>query len=339
MQIATEKLKKHLANNKLFYLIILFYFILRLVNLTAFPLFNDESIYLDWGVREINHPGYLYYSLYDAKQPLLMWAFGIMEDLLKDPVFAGRLVSVFCGFLSVVGLYKLVLYIANKSSALLSALLYTVIPLFSFYDRQALMEASIAAVGIWSCYFAVKSIYENKYSNYVLLGVILGVGYFIKSSSLIFLVSALLWITVFGFINKAKAKTLNGLVITITSFLAVIFLLIINPSFWSSFSSNSRYSLTVSEILGLPLRIWLSNASANLQISLFYITPVIFIFAVAGITLLIKHGSRKDKMVICFFLLSVGLETLASRGSIDRYVEPFLPLTAVFAGIFLITIP
>jgi 4-amino-4-deoxy-L-arabinose transferase-like glycosyltransferase len=94
--------------------LLLFYFITHLINLTAIPIFNDESIYLDWGWRETHTPGYLYYSLYDGKQPLLMWLFGIAAHILPDPLFAGRFISVICGALTLIGVYTLTLLLLSR---------------------------------------------------------------------------------------------------------------------------------------------------------------------------------------------------------------------------------
>src|ERR1035437_2049252 len=100
------KFKKSVIKNKYLTLLIIFYFVFRLINLTKLPIFNDEAIYLDWGWRETHRDGFLYYSLYDAKQPFLMWIFGIAESIISDPLFAGRLVSVVSGFLTLIGIYK-----------------------------------------------------------------------------------------------------------------------------------------------------------------------------------------------------------------------------------------
>ena len=64
-----SRLKKVIIKNKFLTLLTIFYFVFRLVNLTKLPIFNDEAIYLDWGWRETHRAGFLYYSLYDAKQP------------------------------------------------------------------------------------------------------------------------------------------------------------------------------------------------------------------------------------------------------------------------------
>ena len=198
--------KKNIIENKWFWILSIFYFALRLINLTKLPVFNDESIYLDWGYREIHNPGFLYYSLYDAKQPLLMWIFGIFESFFYNPLFGGRLVSVITGFITFAGIYKLSKYLFSKQIGLIGIFTYSVIPVFSFFDRQALMESSIAAVGIWSGYFFLKNLNAYKSKSAIILGIILGLGFFIKSTSLIFLFSYLFLSFILLFISRNKAS-------------------------------------------------------------------------------------------------------------------------------------
>src|SRR6266404_5132968 len=88
-------------------LVCLTYFLLNTINLGLLPIFNDESIYLDWGWLSIHVPGNAYISLTDAKQPLLIWIFGIFATIFPDPLFAGRFVSVIIGSLTLAGIYSL----------------------------------------------------------------------------------------------------------------------------------------------------------------------------------------------------------------------------------------
>src|SRR3989344_8880884 len=118
------RFKNYLVNHKHFLLILALYFLLRLTNLTLLPIFNDEAVYLDWGWRETHIPDALYYSLYDGKQPLLMWFFGISETIFTDPLFAGRIISVLTGAFTLLGIYLLAKILFNKKVAVISALLY-----------------------------------------------------------------------------------------------------------------------------------------------------------------------------------------------------------------------
>src|SRR5262249_32402983 len=119
---------------------------LRLFNLTGLPIFNDEAIYLDWGWRMLLILHDPFYSLYDAKPPLVLLLFGVAQTIFTSQLFAGRFVSVLFGLGTVDGLYLVGKHLGGKHLGLLSALLYVVIPLFTFFDRQALLESALCCV-------------------------------------------------------------------------------------------------------------------------------------------------------------------------------------------------
>lgn len=331
------KLKRLIIKNKYLILLVIFYFAFRLVNLTKLPIFNDEAIYLDWAWRETHSAGFLYYSLYDAKQPFLMWIFGIMENIFSDPLFAGRLVSVIAGFLSLLGIYKLAKYFFDKKVALVSVFLYIIVPIFSFYDRQALMESAIATVGIWSCFFLVKALKENSLKFSALTGLTLGIGFFIKSSSLIFVLSCVL-LTVGYILIAKKTKALNNLFVGVAVFICSISLLLINPQFWSTFQSNSRYSLTMNELFSFPLGQWFSSLLVNAQISFFYITPLLFLTSLIGIVFILVKKDFFKRFFLGFFLLSFFVITFLVRVPTDRYLISFLPFLAIPASYIIVFI-
>ncbi len=144
-----------------------FYLLLTSANLTILPIFNDESIYLDWAIRSTTVPGMLYYSVYDGKPPLMIWLFGISEYFISDPLFAGRLVSVIFGLLTLIGLFFLSRLFLDKKSAYITCLLYIFTPLIYFFNRQALMESGVATAGVWSTYFFLLFM-KNKNTKYAI---------------------------------------------------------------------------------------------------------------------------------------------------------------------------
>jgi 4-amino-4-deoxy-L-arabinose transferase-like glycosyltransferase len=326
------KLIIRIKKNRLILLIVLFYFVFRLINLTKLPIFNDEAIYLDWGFRETHRAGFLYYSLYDAKQPFLMWIFGVAENIFSDPLFAGRLISVCAGLLTLVGIYKLSKEFFTKEIGLIAAFLYCLTPLFSFYDRQALMESAVAAVGIWAGYFILKTLLTPKSKKFpIFLGITLGIGFFIKSSSLLFLVSGLIIFAAYSLTAK-KVQLLNSLVISMTSFLVVIFFLLINPQFWETLPSNARYSLTLKELLNFPFNTWINTFIANLQIGLTFITPLVFLLSILGIAYIFWKKDKYQILFLSFFMLPLLGATLLTRIPSDRYVVSFLPFVLIPAA-------
>ncbi len=323
--------KKIVLENNFLILLLIFYFAIRIYNLTKFPIFNDEAIYLDWGWREINNPGYLYYSLYDAKQPLLMWIFGIMQNVLSDPLLAGRIVSVFCGFISILGIYKLSEKLFDKKIALYSSLLYVLIPIFSFFDRQALMESAICTVGIWSGYFVINLFDKKNFKDAIFLGITLGIGFFIKSSSFLFLLSFLILSIYLFKISSKKAKVFEIIITTLLVFSSIIFLLLINPLFWDTLKTNSRFTLTLNELFTFPFSTWVTSILINLRILVFYLTPIVIIFVVFGIYSSFKL-KRNYRIFIVFYLIPIFIETLTVRGATDRYLVSYLPFLVIPAA-------
>lgn len=313
--------------NRYMLLLSLGYFILRISFLTRLPVFNDEAIYLDWGWRETHAPGYLFYSLYDAKQPLLMWLFGIFQIFFTDPLFAGRMVSVITGFLSMIGLYFLGKEILNKQIGLLAGFLYIVTPIFSFFDRQALMESSIAAVGVWTCYFLIRFLktFEKKYAIYI--GLILGMGFFIKSTALIFVISYFIVLLYCYFSTPLRRYAiLKNIFLSAAAFFCVDLLLFLQPKFWQTFFSNSRYSYSLSDVIGLPIAAWMKNFLGNAEIMFFYLTPFFFVSGLVGLFLLLRQKNKNLYILILFFITSLVLQTSFTRFVSQRYLVAFLPL-------------
>ena len=324
-----DKMNEH----KYIILIFIFYFTLRLINLTTLPIFNDEAIYLDWGWRMTHVPGNLYFSLYDGKQPLLMWIFGIFESFLPDPLFAGRLVSVLTGFLTLLGIYWIGTQYFNKKVVYFAALFYVVTPLFSFYDRQALMESSITAVNIWSCYFFLRSI-ENPIRKYAIwLGAILGIGFFIKSSTLILIFTyIILGIIIFLMQFRKNKIYFKNFLLVVFVILIINILLLINPGFWSTLYLTNRYFLSILELLRFPISIWAQNIGGFLEISLWH-TTLLGILAASGMVVAVKSSDRQLKYMVLWIVITILLLVLFAKSISARYsvfLLPFIPLFSVY---------
>jgi 4-amino-4-deoxy-L-arabinose transferase-like glycosyltransferase len=316
---------------KLLFILVLF-FALRLTNLTLLPIFNDEAIYLDWGFRQTEPGGDLYHSLRDSKQPLLIWIFGIFERILPDPLFAGRLVSVLFGCATLFGIYKLARKIFDEKTALISSLFYSVIPIFAFYDRQALMESAISAIGVWSCFFLINLIEtgRNKYAYF--LGIALGVGFLIKSSSAIFILASILIGVFYLFRIPNKAQYIKRFAMSTGVIILINFILILNPTFWNTLHQNAQYSLTLNELISFPLAAWSGNLIGNMEILFIFLTPIILFAGVVGIVLAARTRNSTKLILSSFVLICFALETLTVRNVSQRYLVPYLPLLSVFAA-------
>ena len=320
--------KKFLIENKFLVFILIFYFIFNTLYLTKLPIFNDEAIYLDWGWTAAHWPGYLYQSMTDGKQPLMMWLFGIASNFANDPLLTGRFVSVLLGGFSLIGLYLTAKALFNERVAIYSSLLFSTIPIFVFYNRQALLEAGLIFSIIWSFYYFLKFIQKPDYKNASLLGIFFGVGLFIKTTILIFafpMTLILLW----QIVIKKRSELTTPAFISIGAFLAVDALILINPVFWEALSSNNRYSYTFGELLRLPIISWMNNLIGFFEIGLFFITPLVFIISLTGIFLIAKLKERDKAIFIFVFCFSLLMEIILTRSQSQRYLVPLLPFLTI----------
>lgn len=323
-----------LKDKRLFFVLLsAFYLSLRILNLTLLPVFGDEAIYLDWAWRMTHEPGLLYFSLNDGKQPLLLWIFGIFENFFSDPLLAGRLVAVIFGYLTLVAIFKIGKTFFSLTTAYISGFLYVIIPLFSFFDRQALMEAAVSAVGAWAAWYFLSWQKSKDYKTALKLGVVLGVGIFIKSTVFIFLATCILLGAYFAIKKNILHKSLRNGAVLLGSMLAVLSLLLINPMFWGTLSMNSRYSNSVKDLLSFPLDLWISNLLINLEIMFFFLTPLVFLSVLAGVFLMLREKEFNGKKYLFLWIVcSLVLQTLLVKGSISRYLVSFLPLTVIFSA-------
>jgi 4-amino-4-deoxy-L-arabinose transferase-like glycosyltransferase len=308
------------------------FFVVRLYHLTIVPIFNDEAIYLDWGWREIHRPGHLFYSLYDAKPPLLMWMFGLMSAVFPDLLSAGRFVSVIFGYFSLVGIWKLTNRVFSNRAAILASLLYIAIPLFSFFDRQALMESAIGAVGVWTCYVVIRTIETKQLRWAIALGCVLGIGCFIKQNAILFFISSISILAIYFFGKREYRKYIFVyIMIVLAVMLLILTPLLVQQMFWQTLSSNTRYMVTPSSFSENIFR-WMQTFVYMLEIMVIHLTPLPFaVFLIAAIVAFIKRSGKLVTITV-WFLIGFLLDVLLIKYISERYVVSFLPITTVLMG-------
>src|SRR3990172_10040431 len=100
-------IRKYIKYIALGFLALLIFLSSRLINIMSLPIFTDEAIYTRWSQIAKNDAAWRFISLTDGKQPLFVWIDMVFMRFVSDPLLAGRLVSVFAGLLTVIGLFFL----------------------------------------------------------------------------------------------------------------------------------------------------------------------------------------------------------------------------------------
>lgn len=186
------------------------FFFTRLYNLTYLPIFTDEAIYIRWSQIGSRDAAWRFISLVDGKQPLFTWIAMVFMRFISDPVLAGRLVSVFAGLGSVIGMFFLAREVLKSTRiGIIASFLYLISPFTLVYDRMALYDALTAMISIWSLLFAILLIRQIRLDIALIFGMTLGFGMLNKTSGFLSLYMVPLTLILFDLRTKDRLKRLG----------------------------------------------------------------------------------------------------------------------------------
>lgn len=184
-------MKKILKENKSIILfgfgILVLSLFLRLFNLTYLPVFADEAIYIRWAQIMKVESTLRFLPLSDGKQPLFMWSVIPFLKLLKDPLVAGRMVSVLTGIGTLIGIFFLSNHLfKSKKVALISSFIYAISPFSIFFDRIGLVDSMLSMFGVWNLIFGILTAQTMRLDFAMITGFFLGGALLTKSPALFF---------------------------------------------------------------------------------------------------------------------------------------------------------
>ena len=140
------------------------YFLTHIIALTELPVFADEAIYIRWAQLIIDDwKQYLFFSMNDGKTPLFIWLITSALNLWKDPLHAGRMISVIVGIFQIGIAIKTVEKLKGGLVAqMLAAFSVMFLPFWYFHHRMALMDALLTLFLSCSFLFLIKAQLEKK---------------------------------------------------------------------------------------------------------------------------------------------------------------------------------
>src|SRR3990170_2501908 len=239
------------------------YFFTRLVNLNLIPIFTDEAIYTFWAQVALNDAAQRFISLQDGKQPLFIWLAALLQRLVSDPLIGSRLVSVFAGFGSIIGIYLLAKELFSEKVAKIAAVLYLILPFTLLYDKLALFDSLLTMFGIYAVFFTVKMIRESKLDNALLTGFAIGAAMITKSTGNFFLYFLPFSLVLFDFSKKDWKQKLTRWIgySAVTFVIAQAFYnsLRLSPLFYIIERKNYEFIRSFPEIINDPFLFAFSN--------------------------------------------------------------------------------
>ncbi len=249
-------MNRFLKNNWIYILaavLILILFSLRFYHLTILPVFADEAIYIRWAQVMKAEETLRFLPLSDGKEPLFMWAAMAFLKFIHDPLMAARMLSVFCGFGTMVGVSLLSFFLfKHKKVALVAGLIYAISPFSFFFDRMALVDAMLATFAVWTFIFAYLSFTQERMDYAMIAGFMLGGAWLTKSPALFF---AIMLPTLWLFIKSPKRliKIIPLTLVILIIGYGMFNILRLGPNFELIASRNLDYVYPINHFLVSPL--------------------------------------------------------------------------------------
>lgn len=317
---------------------------LRFYALTNLPIFVDEAIYIRWAQVMKTESTLRFLPLSDGKQPLYMWLVIPFMKFISDPLLAGRIVSVFSGLGTMIGIGMVSWYLfKSKKVVLITTLLWALSPYSVFFDKMALVDSLLTFFGIWTFYFAILTVNTIRLDFAMITGFFLGGALLTKSPALFF---TILLPTTFLLIKwpktiKEKIRKLFRLVVIFIPTLIIGYglynILRLGPNFHMIGLRNYDYVFPLSHL-------WL-----NPKDPFIFLVPKFFdwiwkmgpftvlILGLLGIVVNLKKNFNKSVALLLWFIFPVLIQTMFAKVFTARYVYFCLPFLFLLAGsVFLV---
>ncbi len=310
-------------------LIVIVYFITRFYHLLSLPIFTDEAIYVRWAQIAKNDASWRFISLTDGKQPLFIWFMMIMMKFIHDPLLAGRVVSVFTGFFTLIGLFLLTREVfRNRYTAILSSFFYLIFPFALVYNRMALYDSLVATFAVWSIYVAVLLAKKVRLDIAFILSLVIGGSMLTKTNG--FFNLYLLPTTLLIFDWKQK-KTLSRRFLlwcgfaVLTAAISYLYysILRLSPFFHIIDEKNTIFVYPVKEWIHHPFTYFISNLRALWDWFITYLTWPVFV--VLLVSFIIDKKFIKEKILLAVWFI-IPFLALAFFGNTiyPRFILPMM---------------
>lgn len=251
---------------------------------------------------------------------------GIFGNLL----LGARVITVFLGFLTLLGIYFFLRRFQNERSAIFGSLFYLVNPFSLFFDRLALMDSAISAIAIWSLYFTLQFLVMKKIIYAFFLGLIVGIGFWIKTSAYFYLLlPALVFLWNFYKDKSSRSRISSGFSTSLLTAIIVFLPLYINPLFRVHRELMKQYTYPISFIFSFPIPIWIDNFSKSIIWLFFYMSPVLFLLSIISVLLYLK----KNKYIFIWFGLPFAYIVLYAKLLTSRHILLLTVPLIIFASV------
>ncbi len=320
-----------------FLVFVVVYTFFLLLNLSFMAIQWDEITHLNGGLRLLRGRYQEYFAFIAFYPPMYDIVTAGFFGIGGVSVFAGRLVSVVFALLSLWIVFELANRMYGPKMALLSSVLFGLMPGFVWLSRVAMIETMLAFFFTLAMFFFFSWMRTHRNRDLVLSGVTLGIGFLVKYQILvagIIMVASVLILS--RDYLKAKLSKMPLLIVAVA--LIVIPWVFISYQIYSSGMLDQWiYALSI----GNPEK---SLYSERFHPLLFYfiemtwpysnvhpISLFLYIVGLLGLGLLAWRRRTEDKFLLIWFIVVFVFFTLIANKH-WRYVIPLFPILAISAA-------
>lgn len=306
------------------FLILIVYLISRIISLNNFPIFTDEAIYIRWAQIAKNDAAWRFISLTDGKQPLYIWLTIGMMKIIKDPLIAGRLVSVFSGAGTIIVLFLMGKIVFNKwEIGLIAGFFYLISPFSFVYDRIALMDSTLAFLMTLALLFEFLLIKTLRLDVALLLGGIIGFANLTKTSGFIAFYMLPFLTLLLDWKNKNRIKLLLKFILLS----AVVFfisqgmysILRLSPFFHIIGQKDQTFLYSFSDWFSHPFTFFQGNLDGLMDWVIRYLTIPFGLLTLTGI-FAGKNCIKKRLFIFIWFLIPLTGLALLGKVIYPRFI-------------------
>lgn len=328
--------------------IVVLYLFLRLFNILSLPLFTDEAIYVRWAQIAKQDASWRFISLTDGKQPMFVWIAAAFMKFIKDPLLAGRLVSVFAGIMTAVGLFFLGNEVFREKSekifsftsrsvtiGLLSSFIYVIYPFGLVYDRMALYDSLVGTFAVWALYLLIVMVRTLRLDVALIAGIVSGGGGLTKSNDFFSVYSIPFLLLIFDRKKKMSSPRLAkfislSLLVAVIAY-AMYSMLRLSPYFHIIGDKNALFVYPIREWIEHPFTYFNNNMSALLNWLFIYFSAPGIVLVIASFVINKKNFLEKTVLVLWFAFPFIALG-LFGKLIYPRFILfmtlPLIPLVA-----------
>lgn len=316
--------------------IFLVFIFTRFYNILSLPIFTDEAIYVRWAQIAKNDAAWRFMSLTDGKQPLFMWLEMVLMRFIKDPLLAGRMVSVGAGLFSMIGLFFLGKELfKNRWIGFLSSFFYLIFPFALVYDKMALYDSLVGTFSVWGLYFEILLVRRLRLDVALILAMIIGGGVLNKTSGFFNLYLLPFSLVLFDFGNQRLKRLFKwaglALIVVVLSNLYYS-VLRLSPFFHIINEKNALFVYPFQEWLKHPFEFFGSNLFVG-QWNWLYTYLTFPILLIVLLSFFVNKEFLKEKiLLLVWFLVPFFALALFGRVLYPRFIFfmtlSLLPLAA-----------